>query len=279
MPPILVGIDGTGSDTWGSNNANRNRNYDDDFRHSFVRRICAPGLENTLYIRGPGYAPAYNSLITAIHTGRDFIRGRRSAGVKEPILLTGYSRGAAGAVVIANMLGQPQYRIPVDAMLLFDCVDRDGVIDSARISNVGHVLHVMRSEGARSRRSFGNSGTEVFPGSPTKYTPKWFKCTHGGMGGTPWPLGPGKIPEDYIYEGPGAYGVDDGRTNVRYEEDSIGAQEVQSYIKQFMGDQGFPIPPDVSYPELMGMDERGRQRREQPQSLYPMHEQDILQMR
>jgi hypothetical protein len=260
MPPILVGIDGTGVDAWGNDNESRNKGYDRDFENSFVRRICRAG-ENTLYLRGPGYAPTANGLLTAIHRGRDFIRGRRSAGVDGPILLTGYSRGASGVIVIASMLGQPQYRINVDAMLLFDCVDRDMPTNSQFISaNVGHVLHVKRSDAARSRPSFSNSGTEPFPGSQTKYLPKEFFCTHGAMGGTPWPMKPGGLPDDLIFEGPGAYGVPDGLTAVNYLRDALGAEEVQAFIKPFMREHGFPIPPDVSYTSQLVIDDAGLRR-------------------
>ena len=98
--PILVGIDGTGTDAWGSDDPSRKKLYDRDFENSFVQRICRPG-SNTIYLEGPGWVPAANGLQTAILTGVKFIREKRRAGVDEPILLTGYSRGAAGAISIA----------------------------------------------------------------------------------------------------------------------------------------------------------------------------------
>ncbi|HKX29410.1 MAG TPA: hypothetical protein VJ302_17070 [Blastocatellia bacterium] len=249
MPPIIVGIDGTSEDAFGSNTVSRNNNYDEVFANSFVRRIC--GTEpNTMYLRGPGYLPFNNGLLDAIHTGRDFILRKRLAGVNEPILLTGYSRGAAGAIVIARMLGFPQHKIAVEALLLFDCVNKDMRIDSDLIpDNVGYVLHVMRSDAANSRKSFGHSGTRPFPGSRTVYPrPKEFTCTHAGMGGVPWPLKPGDLPSHFISEGKSAYGgLPEERTYVTYLQDAIGAEEVQSYIKTFMREHGFPIPPDVSY--------------------------------
>ena len=254
--PILVGIDGTGDDWLGSNDPSRNKHYDDEFANSFVKRICARHSANTIYFRGPGFLPANNGLLEAVWKGRDFILSKRRAGVNEPILLTGYSRGAAGVIVIAQMLGFPQNKIDVEAMLLFDCVDRDLRIDADIIpANVGYVLHVKRSVASHSRVSFGHSGTRPFPGSKTDYQQKEFNCTHGAMGGTPWlpvtvssghSLIRAKL-TDYISEGPGAFAVPEQPTYVTYEQDARGAEQVQSFIKPFMRDHGFPIPPDVSY--------------------------------
>ena len=149
-------------------------------------------------------------------------------------------------------------KVNVDAMLLFDCVNRDLATDTDTIpANVGYVLHVMRSDAARSRVSFGHSGTERSPGSRTDNKP-WkrdFYCTHGAMGGTPWlpPIINGQRAKltDYISEGPGAWIKNEPTSRVTYEQDASGAEQVQSFIKPFMREHGFPIPPDVIYSALL----------------------------
>jgi hypothetical protein len=261
---ILVGIDGTSADSFGFDDKTRNEAYDAVFANSFVKRICGRSGLNTMYLRGPGYLPAANGLVGAILKGQQFILSRRWAGVNEPVLLTGYSRGAAGVIVIAKSLRRPPYNIGVKAMLLFDCVNRDMQIDSDTIpDNVGDVLHVMRSDESGSRGSFGHSGTHPLP--RTRYKEAIFTCTHGAMGGVPWPMEPGKTPNTLIVEGAGAFGVPEkfspsdplnwkGKpTNVTYAQDARGAERVWSYIKPFMREHGFPIPPDFYYSSQLGI--------------------------
>ena len=101
-------------------------------------------------------------LLDAISEGTDFIVGRRKAGGSDPILLTGYSRGAAGAVAIAKKLQRKN--LNVNAMLLFDCVDRHLFIDAEVIpNNVENVFHVVRSDASGSRESFGHDGLRFRP--------------------------------------------------------------------------------------------------------------------
>jgi len=251
---ILVGIDGTGGDI--APGSSRDERYDATFANSFIKRLCGPSKPNKKYIRGPVLLGG--GLMNAISEGHNFILARRQAGVNEPILLTGYSRGAAGVVALATRL--KDQKVDVRAMLLFDCVDRDLRIDADIIpANVGYVLHVKRSVASHSRLSFGHSGTRPFPGSKTDYQQKEFNCTHGAMGGTPWlpvavssghSLIRAKL-TDYISEGPGAFAMPEQPSYVTYEQDARGAEQVQSFIKPFMHEHGFPIPPDVSYSSLL----------------------------
>lgn len=227
--PIIVGIDGTGGDLFPG--TERNERYDQVFANSFVNRICFPETDNKRYFRGPVLLGG--GLMQAIADGYSFILPRARA--TDSVLLTGYSRGAAGVVVIAQRL--QRQNVNVRAMLLFDCVDRHIGIDASEIpNNVRYVMHVMRSPEAGSRESFGNAALRSNP--PTARQEALFHCTHGGMGGVPWPVPQGQLPNDYIDEG-----VPDGRTNVTYAQDARGSERVWGYVRQFMDEHGFEYRP------------------------------------
>jgi hypothetical protein len=221
---LLVGIDGTGPFF--------NSTYAREFANSFVNRIIRDsrtGGQDKRYYRGP-IAPG-GGLPEAINGGFDFIRQRRREGNANPILLTGYSRGAMGAVVIAKYLQDEN--IPVAALLMFDCVDRHARYDAEVIpNNVAKVLHIRRDARAGSRESFDNDGTQHNP--PTAYEERFFVGTHGAMGGTPWVMPAGKRPSDLIDEG----GID-GETNVTYAEDGRVSARVWSFCQPFLGDNGY----------------------------------------
>jgi hypothetical protein len=251
---ILVGIDGTSGDI--RDYSGRNASYDDTFRDSFVRRLCKPAepdmpTPNKIYLRGPTL-PGQN-MVDASREGHNFIHRKRRGN--EPILLTGYSRGAAGVVDIAQRL--QRRRIPVKAMLLFDCVDRHALVDSSVIpDNVEHVLHVLRSPLSRSRESFGNSAR--ISKRPDRYREEnFFHCTHAGMGGVPWTAPVGQSPNDFIVEPgetefniltrglplrlrdlivEGRFGV---RTNVTYVQDAVVSPIVWFYVLPFIIEHGF----------------------------------------
>ncbi len=225
---IVVGIDGTGSAFVPG--SGRDREYDTTFANSFVSRLCRNGGPNKMYFRGP--VALGGGLVEAISGGLQFIKARRAARVVEPVLLTGYSRGAAGVVSLAARLQRE--RIDVRAILLFDCVDRHLVVDADEIpNNVGFVYHVIRDPRSGSRESFGNDGMNYRP--PTVYPNAFsFMCTHGGMGGQPWTPGPGQSMSDIINEG-----GTDGRTNITFANDAIVSTQVWSHCQNFMSTHGF----------------------------------------
>ncbi|NOT48689.1 MAG: hypothetical protein HOP17_13185 [Acidobacteria bacterium] len=173
-------------------------------------------------------------MIEAVSAGHRFIMARRAAGIGGPILLTGYSRGAAGVVAIAARLQRESPAINVGAMMLFDCVDRQGDIDAEVIpNNVAYVQHVIRSPLSGSRESFSNDGLRyrhptIFP---TAYS---FMCTHGGMGGCPWTLGPGQRPTDLIDEG-----FPDGMTRITFAGDAAVSSQVWNQCQPFLRTHGF----------------------------------------
>jgi hypothetical protein len=225
---IIVGIDGTGGGTFPG--ADRDRQYDIDFAHSFVRRIAHNTGPNSKYLRGP--VTLGGGLVAAIDEGFRFITSRQAAGVREPIVLTGYSRGAAGVVSLAKKVKDAGKN--VRALMLFDCVDRHLFIDAEVIpNNVGYVMHVIRHPDSGSRESFSNDGMRFSP--PTVYPAAYtFMCTHGGMGGCPWVVPVGASPSDYIDEG-----GTDGMTNITYQQDWTVSPTVWAYVQPFLRTHGF----------------------------------------
>lgn len=225
---ILVGIDGTGSAVFPGET--RDREYDIAFANSFVSRICRPGGPNTRYFRGP--VMLGGGLLEAVVGAVNFVKQRQQAGVREPVIMTGYSRGAAGVVAAAERLKRE--RINVQALMLFDCVDRSGDIDADVIpNNVGHVYHVIRNPDTSSRESFDNDGLRYSAPTvfPTAYS---FMCTHGGMGGCPWTPKAGERMSDFINEG----GFD-GKTKVTYEQDAAVSMQVWAHCQPFLRQHGF----------------------------------------
>jgi hypothetical protein len=225
--PLLVGIDGTGSAF--TPGAGRDSEYDIAFANSFVSRLCKPQTNNKRYFRGP--VALGGGLVDAITAGFNFLIQRHKETPGEPILLTGYSRGAAGVVSLAGRLQRAG--VSVRAMLLFDCVDRHMFIDAEVIpNNVGHVMHVIRDPRSGSRESFSNDGLKYRPPTvyPNAYT---FMCTHGGMGGTPWDA-TGHGQAEFINEG-----GTDGMTNITYRDDAIVSEQVWAFVQPFIRTHGF----------------------------------------
>jgi len=225
------GIDGTGPVS--------NSTYGRDFANSHVKKLCSGKDE---YARGP-IGPG-GGMPEGIAAGMGAIKAKMLTDPDAPILLTGYSRGGLGAVVIAKKLKKEE--IPVKAMLLFDCVDRHLAYDGSVIpNNVEFVHHVMRNPAARSRMSFGNDGTKSNP--PTVYTSKKYMCTHGAMGGTPWKPKPGQSRTEYIDEGFGEAYISTGsvirsafyRTNITFAQDELASQQVWRDVQSFAQTHGF----------------------------------------
>ncbi len=236
---IVYGIDGTGSEA--TPGKSRDSAYDVAFKDSFVRRICLRGGGDALYNRGPLLLGG--SLVDAIRTGLRHIEGKLKAKPGTPVVLTGYSRGAAGVVALAADL--KAQGIPVLAIMLFDCVDRHVAIDAETIpDNVAHVRHVMRDPLTSSRESFGNDG-RLYTSSKTQYWEKYYMCTHGGMGGVPWTAPKGAKPTDFIDEGMGVLfgagvtNVRDGMTNVSYRQDEFASRKVWIESQPFLNKHGF----------------------------------------
>ncbi len=239
--PILVGIDGT-DDSWRMT-AERNARYDRNFANSFVSRLCR-GKSNGRYYRGPLVDGSF--LYVGINEGVRFIQRKKRVKPNEPVLLTGYSRGGLGAVVIAKKL--KNLNINVSALMLFDCVDRHPGFDADVIpDNVANVCHVIRDPRARSRATFGNDGLRYHPRSTNFPRATMFMCTHGGMGGVPWRVPDGAKETDFIDEGNAeAFAspvrmepVWTYRTRITYAQDARVSEQVWRHVQPFLTTHGF----------------------------------------
>jgi hypothetical protein len=238
--PILVGIDGTDGSL--KITAARNRQYDKDFASSFVSRICRGAGSSALYLRGP--ATPGNGLEAAIdaavaHVTEALLRGPGK------VLLTGYSRGGAGVVVVASRLARLGIR--VEAMMLFDAVDRHAHLDAyATPDNVAFVQHVMRSRLSGSRESFSNAAKSWPAG--TDYKQRYYVCTHGGMGGLPYDVStapPAQIRDLKIKNKKQHHIIEslDGPTDVTYAQDAEISAKVWRDQQPFLRTHGFLSGP------------------------------------
>jgi hypothetical protein len=175
---IFLGIDGSGA----SNDAE----YAEDFKESFVQAYARSGMfVPWSYFRGPTMSGFTTQSIA--NGGLKWIKGQIAAAQKERtkfrLFLSGYSRGGAAVTWVAHQLGRDN--IGVHAMFLFDAVDLSqlGNVDVVS-SNVERCYHARRSPAAASREVFGNCATRH--AVPQNYQERFFLCTHGAMGGTPW---------------------------------------------------------------------------------------------
>ncbi len=179
---LIAGVDGTGD--W--DEAKYGRNFKDSHVRWLTGKAQAPNTG--FYLRGPsidGITTAWKGEQLA----SDILKAVALAKTrsKQPVIfLTGYSLGGAAVVHTAALLAQ--HKVVVNAMFLFDAVDRAAlVIDSDLIpENVSVVYHAQRAPEARSRDSFGSTGTRISRQGKTRYISKKFFCTHGGVGGVPW---------------------------------------------------------------------------------------------
>jgi hypothetical protein len=176
---LYVGIDGSGdADT-----------YAKDFANSFVQGYTKTGLFGTWgYWRGPGMMGSET---------RSLVNGAREWTLakvadlnrhKTPyrLFMSGYSRGGAAVTEVAFELKAKG--IKVHAMLLFDAVDRSDLTNVDVVpSNVKYCYHAMRNPSAGSREIFDNCAKRAAGG--VIFEKQTFWCTHGAMGGTPWPKG------------------------------------------------------------------------------------------
>ena len=213
------GVDGTG--------ATDNDQYHQDMANSFVKRLYMqwpyPNLRS--YHRGPELAGS-NTAAYARKVYKDIERFVKQLGA-EAIFLSGYSRGGAAALKIAEWL--ERRNLEVECMILFDAVDRSWTTGSwtnwaYMPNNVKYVIHASRDYSTLSRESFGNCGP--LQNEAGKVAHKKFFATHGGMGGAPWKKPADEADSNLVMEGWG-----DGYTLVSYEQDLNASQKVWRWAK------------------------------------------------
>jgi hypothetical protein len=154
-------------------------------------------------------------------------------------LLAGYSRGAAGVVDVALRLKRD--RIAVDAMLLFDAVDRTPLprfmFSGYDIpNNVVRVVHAIRDSHSFSRASFGHAATRWH--APTVYEAKTFWATHGALGGVPFPARGRETGNSFIDEG----FPERVPTLVTHVDDHLGSASIWAWVAPKLQALGFLGP-------------------------------------
>jgi hypothetical protein len=180
---MLIAVDGTGS--WDDDE------YANEMSNSFVSKIHSeyPGLAEVdkFYRRGPtllGFetGPIAYSCFNFVKSAYD---KAKKDDTKLRLHLTGYSRGAASVIGLANLLNSMIPDLEVEFMALFDAVDRSPISNVDKIPrNVKLCYHAIRDKNAGSRTYFGNCGLLADP--PAKLIKRTFFATHAGMGGIPW---------------------------------------------------------------------------------------------
>jgi hypothetical protein len=252
----FAGIDGTGPDS--------NKKYALDFAESHVRRLYKswPWPELAFYSRGPTTLGMETGVLAQEAYG--WVRRLFKSGKAKGIFLAGFSRGGAAVVETAAYLNSfIGTTYTVNCLALFDAVDRSsevglfvprgfspttagaataasgaGALLGAAVAAVGMTfdtpvggnvelcLHAFRAKESKSRGSFGNCGLTILRPAKTKGKVKHFRCTHGGVGGTPWKTEGGQKPTDFIDEG-----FPDGKTAVTFEQDALISKEVWKWLK------------------------------------------------
>jgi hypothetical protein len=163
--------------------------------------------------------------------GFTFVHLGLAAQPKARVFLTGYSRGGAGVVGVAERLEASG--VKVSGMVLFDPVDRSLAINSAEIPrNVERVVYARRDPLTMSRRSFSNCATHWH--APTKCSMRYFWGTHGALGGVPWRTPPAGRSTEPIDEG-----WPDSVTKISYAQDAQCASEVWAWVNPHLVTLGF----------------------------------------
>lgn len=162
-----------------------------------------------------------------------FVRANWHPG--ERVFLAGYSRGGAAVIEAARRLKSQLPKLRIDAMFLFDAVERDLATFAGTIpSNVAHAYHAVNDRSTLSRWYFYNLGVFRDCGSriepPGQLETATFYATHAGMGGLPWtgdhPMrpDPGFGPHGPI--GPGPVYV----PTITREQDETGSRAVRQWM-------------------------------------------------
>lgn len=167
------------------------------------------------------------------------------------IFMTGFSRGGATVINTAALLRRQRKDIVIQAMFLFDAVDRSTELTmTASIpSNVRKCYHAIRADDTRSRESFGHCGLET-EGRPDTLIKRAFLTTHGGMGGCCFgersgisglkPTDPQASPEErsaraeFLAHARVGEGFPDFKTRLTVAEESMGCREVADWMSHWL---------------------------------------------
>ena len=173
---MIIGIEGTGSQTWGMI----------DLQRSFVRKILAQTTESPArYFIGPGDRGSEGETIITEVLAYIAKNARHSSR----LVLVGYSRGAAYCLEVCK-----RWKRPVDVLVMFDAVARQpGMEVPQKVpENVRLCLHAYRDPRGGSRIGFGNVGQHVDTPGKTTFRHTMAIGSHGAMGGVYWDAAAGE---------------------------------------------------------------------------------------
>ncbi|WP_052764141.1 LysM peptidoglycan-binding domain-containing protein [Microvirga massiliensis] len=185
---ILIGIEGAKGDA---------RVQGSGYEGSFIHRMVMnwPDQGSARYVAGPKVE--VGGITSAAVSGFTHVMTLYSQPDVCGVILAGYSRGGAAAIVAAKMLERAG--ITVDCLALFDAIDRDYTADTTKVSNnVRLTVHGRRTWSSGSRRGVGNCPWII----PNEAYQLSLPMTHWGMSGVPLFKGlpPGVKPTDFVTE-------------------------------------------------------------------------------
>jgi hypothetical protein len=216
---VLVGIEGAEGDARTPNSA---------YAGSFIHELVTGWSGTAVYIPGPSSDPkgVMPRAIVAMQHATVLFKINQADG----LILAGYSRGGAAAIVAAQLLGKAG--ITVDYMALFDAIERDPSVATDEIgANVLTATHARRALSAGSRPLWGSCGTRA----RNNLLVCDFHVTHWGASGVPLHNGiqPGVNPNDLVTE-PNIVGGGEHLTRVTWQQEIDNSTLLKNFMHQHM---------------------------------------------
>lgn len=216
---VLVGIEGAGGNAQVPGTG---------YAGSFIHHLVQGWSGVAAYVPGPSSNPRGVMLtaVVAMQRAAQLHKINKADG----LILAGYSRGGAAAIVAAQLLEKAG--ITVDYMALFDAVERDPSVDSERIgANVREAVHARRASSAASRPLWGNCGTRA----RNNLLICDFHVTHWGASGVPLHQGipSGASPTDFVTESDFIRGGQ-RRTRVTWQQEINNSRALKNFMHQHM---------------------------------------------
>ncbi len=216
---VLVGIEGA------EGNA---RIPNSDYAGSFIDQLVAGWSGPAEYVPGPSSNLKGVMLTATVAMQRATLLHKIHQA--DGLILAGYSRGGAAAIVAAQLLDKAG--ITVDYLALFDAIDLDPSVNTGTIgANVQAAVHAKRAASANSRPLWGNCGTRAL----NDLLLCSFHVTHWGASGVPLHQGipPGANPQDFVAE----YDFvrdRDRQTQVTWQQEIDNATAMKNFMHQHM---------------------------------------------
>lgn len=220
---VLVGIEGAGGNAQVPGTG---------YAGSFIHHLVTTWSGVAEYIPGPSSHPKGVMPTATIAMQRAILLHKIHKA--DGLILAGYSRGGAAAIVAAQLLEKAG--ITVDYMALFDAIERDPSVDSDRIgANVLAAVHARRASSAASRPLWGNCGTRA----RNNLLICNFHVTHWGASGVPLHQGipSGAKPTDFVMEAvpePDFVRGGQRQTQVTWQQEIDNSRALKNFMHQHM---------------------------------------------